>query len=111
MPTYWTPGTPGRLVVPGLSIGADAIESSVGWANAAAAFSYCGIWYVDSRVPGGIAAHPPGIRDPACLRYCGPVANEMYSQPMSALLEVTGSASAHDHSQPEASVSLTGAAA
>jgi len=44
MPTYWTPGRPGRFVVPGLSMGAAEIESSVGCANAAAAFLYCGIW-------------------------------------------------------------------
>ena len=43
MPTYWTPGRPGRLVVPGLSIGAARIASSVGWANAAAASLYSGI--------------------------------------------------------------------
>ena len=43
MPTYWTPGTPGRGVVPGLSIGAAAIASSVGSANAAAASRYSGI--------------------------------------------------------------------
>ena len=43
MPTYWTPGTPGRGVVPGLSMGAAAIESSVGSANAAAASLYSGI--------------------------------------------------------------------
>src|SRR5512132_1295698 len=30
MPTYCTPGRPGRFVVPGLLIGAAAIESSVG---------------------------------------------------------------------------------
>src|SRR5512133_4034860 len=38
MPTYCTPGSPGRFVVPGLLMGAAAIESSVGLANAAAAF-------------------------------------------------------------------------
>ena len=43
IPTYWTPGRPGRFVVPGLSIGAAEIASSVGWANAAAAFLYWGI--------------------------------------------------------------------
>src|SRR5215210_5095383 len=69
MPTYCTPGTPGRFVVPGLSIGAAEIASSVGLANAAAAFLYCGISYVDLRVPGGIEAHPPGTFDPASLRY------------------------------------------
>ena len=29
IPTYWTPGRPGRFVVPGLSIGAAAIDASV----------------------------------------------------------------------------------
>src|ERR671924_27447 len=42
-PTYCTPGSPGRLVVPGLSIGADDIASRVGSAKAEAAFLYCGI--------------------------------------------------------------------
>src|SRR5919204_893905 len=104
IPTYWTPGRPGRSVVPGLSIGAAEIDLSVGSANAAAAFLYCGIWYVDLRVPGGIEAHPPGTLDPASLRYCGPVANEMNFQAESALLDVAGIASAQDHSHPDASV-------
>jgi hypothetical protein len=43
IPTNCTPGRPGRGVVPGLSIGAEAIASSVGLANAAAAFLYSGI--------------------------------------------------------------------
>jgi hypothetical protein len=43
IPTYWTPGRPGRFVVPGLVIGADEIASSVCVANALAAFLYCGI--------------------------------------------------------------------
>src|SRR3954468_3233036 len=66
-PTYWTPGRPGRLVVPGLSIGALDIASSVGSANALASFLYWGISYVDLRVPGGIAAQPPAIALPASL--------------------------------------------
>src|SRR5882757_828460 len=49
MPTYWTPGRPGRFVVPGLVIGADEIASSVSLANALAAFLYCGISYRDLR--------------------------------------------------------------
>src|ERR671931_1660722 len=44
IPTYWTPGSPGRFVVPGLLIGAAAIAFSVSSANAEAAFLYCGIW-------------------------------------------------------------------
>src|SRR4051794_40322729 len=44
MPTYWTPGRPGRLVVPGLAIGAAFMAASVLAAKAAAAFWYCGIW-------------------------------------------------------------------
>src|SRR6266540_1267723 len=43
MPTYCTPGRPGRFVVPGLLIGAAFIASSVCWANAFAAFWYSGI--------------------------------------------------------------------
>ena len=43
-----------------------------------------------SRVPGGIAAHPPGIFDPASFRYCGPVANEMYFQPSVRLARRSG---------------------
>src|SRR4029453_12934690 len=111
MPTYWTPGSPGRLVVPGLSIGAAEIDLSVGSANAAAAFLYCGISYVDLRVPGGIEAHPPGTLDPASLRYWGPVAKEMNFQALSAWLDVCGIASAQDHSHPEAGVLSTGAGA
>jgi hypothetical protein len=42
-PTYWTPGLPGRLLVPGSSIGADSIAASVGFANARAASRYCRI--------------------------------------------------------------------
>src|SRR3954447_1423683 len=110
-PTYCTPGRPGRFVVPGLSMGADEMASSVGLANAFAAFLYCGISYVDWRVPGGSAAQPPGICEPASLRYCGPVANETYFQARSCLLVVFGMASAHDHSQPELGVSFVGAAA
>src|SRR3954451_19217238 len=110
-PTYCTPGRPGRFEVPGLAIGAAAMDFRVSSANAEAACSYCGILYVELRVPGGIAAQPPSIRVPASLMYCGPVANEMYFHAESALLEVFGIASAHDHSQPEAGVSLTGASA
>ena len=44
MPTYCTPGRPGRLVVPGLLIGAAFMAASVFEAKAAAAFLYCGIW-------------------------------------------------------------------
>ena len=43
MPTYWIPGLPGRLVVPGFSIGADSMASSVALAKARAASRYCGI--------------------------------------------------------------------
>ena len=43
IPTYWTPGRPGRFVVPGLPIGAAAMDASVWSANALAAFLYCGI--------------------------------------------------------------------
>ena len=67
MPTYCTPGRPGRLVVPGFLIGAAFIAARVFEANAAAAFLYCGIWYVESRVPGGIAAQPPFVLVPAAL--------------------------------------------
>src|SRR3954470_19374120 len=77
MPTYCTPGRPGRLVVPGLLIGAAFIAASVVGAKALAAFLYCGIWYVDRRVPGGIAAQPPFTSGPAARRYCFPVANAM----------------------------------
>ena len=65
------------MVVPGLSTGAASMASIVGWANARAAFWYSGISYVDRRVPGGMAAHPPGVRVPASLMYCGPVAHAM----------------------------------
>jgi hypothetical protein len=67
-----------------LVIGAAEIASSVGLANAAAAFLYCGISYVELRVPGGSAAQPPGIFDPASFRYCGPVANATYFQARSS---------------------------
>ncbi len=56
-------------------------------------------------------AQPPEIRVPAALMYWGPVANEMYFQARSALLEFVGIASAHDQSQPEAFVFSTGASA
>src|SRR5437868_11140027 len=78
MPTYCTPGSPGRFVVPGLLIGAAFIACRVFEANAAAACLYCGILYVESRVPGGIAAQPPFVFVPAALMYPGPVAQEMY---------------------------------
>src|SRR6266700_172939 len=42
MPTYCTPGRPGRFVVPGLLIGAACIAASVFAANVLAAFWYCG---------------------------------------------------------------------
>ena len=67
IPTYCTPGTPGLGVVPGLSIGAASIASSVASANAPAASWYSGISYVDALVPGGIAAQPPEIWLPAVL--------------------------------------------
>ena len=72
MPTYCTPGSPGRGVVPGLSIGAASIAASVGSAKAAAASWYSGISYVEVRVPGGIAAQPPGIRLAGRLDVLGP---------------------------------------
>src|SRR3954452_14570547 len=61
MPTYCTPGRPGRFVVPGLLIGAACIAASVFAANAEAARLYCGSLYVESRVPGGMEAQPPFV--------------------------------------------------
>src|SRR5262245_40398795 len=43
MPTYCTPGKPGRFVVPGFLIGAAFIAANVVAANAFAAFLYCGM--------------------------------------------------------------------
>src|SRR6185436_12772037 len=77
MPTYCTPGSPGRFVVPGLLIGAAVIAASVVAANAFAAALYCGMRYVDTRVPGGIAAQPPFVCVPAALMYCALVAQAM----------------------------------
>src|SRR5258706_810033 len=111
MPTYCTPGRPGRLVVPGLLIGAAFIASSVFAANAAAACLYWGIWYVESRVPGGIDAQPPFVFVPAALMYDGPVAHEMYFQASAASGELFGIASAQLQSQPDAFVFTTGARA
>src|SRR3954453_8914036 len=87
MPTYWMPGLPGRLLVPGSSIGADWIASSVGLANVRAAVRYSGISEVERRGPGGIAAHPAAILDPASSMYCGPVAQATYRQARSDLFE------------------------
>src|SRR5689334_12593788 len=100
MPTYCTPGRPGRFVVPGLVIGAAFIAASVVGANAFAAALYCGMAYVERRVPGGIDAQPPFTRDPAAFRYCGPVAHAMYVQPSVGSGELFGRASAHVQSQP-----------
>src|SRR4051794_8451499 len=111
MPTYCTPGRPGRFVVPGLSIGAASIAASVFGANAAAACLYCGIRYVESRVPGGIAAHPPLVFVPASLMYPGPVAHAMYFQASVGSGELFGIASAQLQSQPDAFVFTTGASA
>src|ERR1700756_1569965 len=69
IPTYCTPGRPGRFVVPGSVIGAACIAARVLDANAAAAFLYCGSWYVERRVPGGIDAQPPFVFVPAALMY------------------------------------------
>src|SRR3989442_2533171 len=95
MPTYCTPGRPGRLVVPGLLIGAAFIAANVVAANALAAFWYCGMRYVDRRVPGGIAAQPPLVCVPAALMYCALVAHEMYFQASAGSGELFGMASAH----------------
>jgi len=80
-------------------------------ANAAAACLYCGIWYVESRVSGGIEAHPPFVFVPAALMYDGPVAQEMYFQASVGSGELFGIASAQLHNQPEAFVFSTGAKA
>src|SRR5205085_11580899 len=80
-------------------------------ANAAAACLYCGIAYVESRVPGGIAAQPPFVFVPAALMYPGPVAHAMYFQASVGSGELFGIASAQLHSQPEAFVFTTGARA
>ncbi len=109
MPTYCTPGRPGRFVVPGFVIGAAFIAASVMPANAFAAALYCGILYVEIRVPGGIAAQPPFTRVPAAARYCGPVAHAMYFQASPGSGELFGIASAQVQSQPEAFVLSTGA--
>src|SRR5919197_3514627 len=109
MPTYCTPGRPGRLVVPGLLIGAAFIAASVIAANDLAAFLYCGIRYVDRRVPGGIAAQPPFVRVPAALMYCDPVAQAMYFHASAGSGELLGIASAHVQSQPDDFVLNTGA--
>src|SRR6266536_2060419 len=111
MPTYCTPGRPGRLVVPGLLIGAAFIAARVFEANAAAARLYWGISYVESRVPGGIAAQPPFVFVPAALMYDGPVAHAMYFQASAGSGELFGIASAQLHSHPDAFVFTTGASA
>src|SRR5436190_15554156 len=111
MPTYCTPGRPGRLVVPGCLIGAAFIAASVVAANDLAAFLYCGMRYVERRVPGGIDAQPPFTREPAALRYCGPVAHAMYFQASLGSGELFGIASAQLHSQPDDFVLYTGAKA
>src|SRR3954449_9777737 len=111
IPTYCTPGRPGRLVVPGLLMGAAFIASRVFDANAAAASLYCGSLYVESRVPGGIAAQPPLVFVPAALMYDGPVAHAMYFQASAGSGELLGIASAQLHSHPDAFVFTTGASA
>src|SRR4051794_36336342 len=110
-PTYCTPGRPGRFDVPGLLIGAACIAASVLDANAAAACLYCGILYVESRVPGGIEAQPPFVCVPAALMYAALVAHEMYFHASVASGELFGIASAQLQSQPDAFVFSTGASA
>src|ERR1041384_3883751 len=108
MPTYCTPGSPGRFVVPGFVIGAAFMAANVVDANALAAFLYCGMAYVERRVAGGIAAQPPFVCVPAALMYCAPVAQAMYFQASVGSGELFGIASAHVHSQPDAFVLSTG---
>jgi len=72
---------------------------------------YCGIWYVESRVPGGIDAQPPFVFVPAALMYDGPVAHAMYFQASLGSGELFGIASAQLHSQPDDFVLYTGAKA
>src|SRR5258708_1316661 len=109
MPTYCTPGSPGRFVVPGLLMGAAFIAASVVAANDLAAARYCGNAYVDSRVPGGIEAQPPFVFVPAALMYWALVAQEMYFQASAASGELFGIASAQLHSHPDDFVLSTGA--
>src|SRR2546426_7221984 len=111
MPTYCTPGSPGRLLVPGFVIGAAFIAASVVAANAFAAALYCGMRYVENRVPGGMAAQPPFVCVPAALMYCGPVAHAMYVQASVGSGELLGIASAQLQSQPDDLVLYTGAKA
>src|SRR5437016_1497181 len=100
MPTYWTPGRPGRFDVPGLVIGAAFIAASVVAAKDFAAALYCGMAYVESRVPGGIDGQPPLVCVPAALMYCALVAHEMYFHASVGSGELFGIASAHVQSQP-----------
>src|SRR3954449_10880391 len=111
MPTYCTPGSPGRLVVPGLLIGAAFIAASVVFANAFAAAWYCGSLYVEKRVPGGIEAQPPLVFVPAALMYWALVAHEMYFQASAESGELFGIARAQLHNHPDAFVLSTGAKA
>src|SRR5438876_3010976 len=67
--------------------------------------------YVDTRVPGGIAAQPPFTSGPAARRYCFPVAHAMYFQASLGSGELFGIASAQLHSQPDDVVLYTGAKA
>src|SRR5581483_6266196 len=109
IPTYCTPGSPGRFVVPGFVIGAAFIAARVIEANAFAAFRYCGMAYVDTRVPGGIDGQPPFVCVPAALMYCALVAQEMYFHASVGSGELFGIASAHVQSHPDAFVLSTGA--
>src|SRR5215218_4415139 len=107
MSTNWMPGA-GRGCTPGFNGSADSIAARVGPPKAAASFWYCGISYVDARLPAGTRDQPSC--SPTSFSYSLPDAQEMNFQALSFLVLACWMPHDHAYSHPELFVLTTGAA-
>ena len=108
MSTNWMP-TVGRGCTPGLVGSASVIAVLVGSANAFAASRYCGISYVEARLPAGTRDQPSSL--PTRFSYPLPEAQEMNFQASADFWVLFSMAQDQAYSHPEALVSSTGACA
>src|SRR5689334_22419481 len=108
MSMNWIP-IAGRGCVPGLRGSAVSIAALVGAANDSASFRYAGFSYVDARLPAGTRDQPSF--SPTSCSYSLLDAQEMNFQALSCFLLASWMLHDHAYSQPELSVSFTGACA
>src|SRR5690242_1133590 len=98
MVTYWMP-THGCGSTPGWTGLTSFMIFAVSGANSPPAWMYCGMRYVDFRVPGGVRGQPSW--EPTSFAYSLDVAHWTNVQAASLCSDSALMPRFHDHSQPE----------